>query len=189
MDIQPRELVLTAFYSVVVVLGITVFHELLHVVANVVATGKFGSCQFWPIGDIEWKGLSTTVGACVVDGGAPGWNALVSTQLAAVVGLFLAIRAVGIENRPLRWALKLAGVWEWLHYSLYGMGIFGMPYIAESGDVMSGMADGYEVLAAFGQLGMIPGLIILVGGGVLVWERLLVNTRDTCPGKVKILNP
>lgn len=182
MRFRPREYIHTAIYSVLIVLGLGLTHELLHVLFNVIVTGRIADCSTWPLSGIDWTGITTTVTACT-SGGLPGWNALFATQVSSLIGLGIALYARQVDNGPVRWSLKLVGIVEWIRYAAYGTGILVMPYM-EDGQVVKDMGDGYTIVNSFGQLGMIPGLLIIAIGGVVVWKFLVRDTRDTCSCQV-----
>jgi hypothetical protein len=168
---------LSAPVAVGALLGFLLYHEFLHVLINFIETGTLASCQFWPISEVEYRFLSTQTHACVDQ--SSGLNALLTTTITSVTGIAVLIYSRDIMNSSVRWGIQLAAGWNWIHQAFYSMGVLRAPYV-QDGQVMSGTGDGYLVIQEFGQLGMIPGAVLLAVGAVIVWETVIKDSPEAC---------
>lgn len=174
--------VLMGVVAVALNLTATLFHEMVHVFWAYLETGTV----LWNCGDIGPVGVWTDMSviprfyACVPGSGAEGVNELVATMLTAAVGVGLILRSSSVSRPGVRRGMLLSGSLLWFQYSLYGAGLWYIPTLSEAGDVvMTGGHDGFDILAAFGYPGMIPGVMMLSIGGVILWERLR-DSKDAC---------
>lgn len=150
----------TILFGIVLLFG-SVVHELIHLLINYAQTGVIQSCQFGPF-KLYQNGRPAV---CLASGGSIDVNALVTPLLTSIIGLVLMYWSDGFSRPWLRWGVFSSGTYIWLSQALYSMGYFTPPMFRE-GDVEY-VGDGVQALEAFGQVAVIPG-ILLIGVGVFI---------------------
>lgn len=169
------ETVLAAVLCAALIGSEAVVHELVHLAGNVLATGQVRSCGvFGPVALVDGR-----LGTCLVRGGFPAWNALVTPVLMGALGVVAIVESDRFGRRWQRWAVFVAGVYTWLCESLYSAGWLVPPTIA-SGRVEY-WGDGTRALEAFGWPAQLPALLLVLAGVAALQARLQYRSRSDTP--------
>lgn len=176
--------VLATFVALLVAYVAVLVHEITHVLVSVAATGQLGACPGTglPISASLRGGVIPMFYACVYPG-APGWNPLIANAVTVIFALGVLWYGRNHWNEGVSLGTLLGGALVWIRYSFYMMGVFYVP-IEVNGEIVFELGgDGFGILTEFGIIGMLPGTILFLIGGVIVWRRIR-NSDEACSCEV-----
>jgi len=163
-------------------------HEGLHLLWGALNGSEFGACDiyFLPWGD------SIPIGARETWHGVPQFHVCIGevgmlpyhyNPLFATIGsVIIAMAAIRYSNRIehplLRWAVTAGAIYSGYRYALYSAGILNHPKMVD-GELVTWLGDGGTILAGFGPIGMVPGIVAVFVLSVVTFQRMK-NSRDVC---------
>lgn len=162
--------------SIIFIWGITVLHELLHIVIAMATGGSIAPCATTgiPIGSHFTLGqlIQPHFYSCFYNGTPVGWNPLLAVFGTTLIGIFGIWFSRRIITAYIRTGTLIGSIIIWFQYALYGMSLIHWPEIGPNGAITYSRGDGYAILHYFGSWGYIPFAFALGLGIVVLYYRL-----------------